>query len=259
MIRGCGYRNECGVVWYSLLMRQGSTQETIERMMEYHILRSVMRMNTFERQIHYVWHESLYVVVSCRCARYVRLKSGPRILMNVILRLQSHLQLSEDDKTEMLRVVSRRLFYVQESLANRYRGWMIRKSKTDFKFVQTGVLLEDAACMKLALQTMSYEVSNTTVPRHLPFLPHPVLFLGACRTNVVATISLRTCTKGSPVTQPVMTRSMIKEMADPAAWTIASKGLCYLPVFRTATFMDVEEWILHIHGIYCDHHPEEPC
>ena len=259
MIRGCGYRNECGVIWYSLLMRQGSSQETIERLMEYHILRSVMRMSAFDRQIHYVWHESLYAVVGCRCSRYVRLKTGPRILMNVILRLQSRLPLSDADKEEMLHVVSRRLFYAQESLVKKYKPWIVKKLKTDFKFVQTGVLLEDVTCMKLALKTMSYEVSVTAVPRHLPFLPHPILFLGACRSNIVATISLRTCTKGSPVTQPVITRSMIREMADPAVWPIASSGLCYLPVFRTATYMDVEEWILHIHGTFCDHHPEDPC
>ncbi|QJP03690.1 ORF20 [Aviadenovirus cerasi] len=260
LTRGCGYQNECGVIWFSLLMRQGTaTQESLERMMEYHTNRTITRMDPFEKQKHYLWHESLYAVVSCRCAKYVGLRTGRGIILNVIVRVQARLQLSDPEKEEFLRVLSRRLFYGQESQLEKYRPQVDYRHKTDFVFLRTGMLLENSIAFKLALQTVSYEVSTTKVPRDLPFLPHPVLFLGACRTNVVATVILKTSGKGSPVTQPVMTRSMLREMADPAVWPIASKGLCYIPAFRTATYREVEEWVLHVHGTYCDHHPESPC
>lgn len=259
LTRGCGFQNECGVIWFSLLMRQGSTQESLERMMEYHTNRTVMCMDLFEKPQHYLWHESLYSVVSCRCAKYVRVKSGPRIILNVIVRVQARLQLDPDQKEEFLRVLSRRLFAAKTGLVDRHRKWIIRRHKSDFVFLRSGILLDNSLAFKFALQTVSYEVSTTKVPRELPFLPYPVLFLGACRTNVVATVILKTSGSGSPVTQPLMTRSMLREMADPSVWPIVSKGLCYIPAFRRATYTDVEEWGLHVHGTYCDHHPEGAC
>lgn len=259
LTRGCGYQNECGAIWFSILVRQGPSQEAAERMMEYHTSRSVASISLFDKPQHYLWHESLYTVVSCRCSKYLRLKTGPCVLLNVILRLQSRLPLTPAEKEEILRAVSRRLFVAREPLIEKHREWMVRKNKTDFLFVDTGLVLETGVAFRLALQSLCYEVSQTVVPEHLPFLKYPVLYLGACRTNVVATVILKTCGKGSPVTQPLMTRSMLKEMSDPACWSMVSRGLCYIPAFRTATFVDVEEWVLHVHGTYCDHHPEASC
>ena len=259
-MRGCGYQNEYGMIWFSLLMRQGTTtQEVLERMLEYECMRTVARIGTFDNQRHYDLHESIRAVVSCRCSKYLWLRTGGRLIVNVILRLQSHVRLSDTEKDDFLRVISRRLFYVRESLLEKCRPWIESRRKTDFVFLRTGLLLENSMALKLALQTVSYEVSSTRVPPYLPFLQHPVLYLGACRANVVATVILRTSSSGSPVTQPVFTRSMLRAVADPATWPMASKGLCYLPAFRAATFQDVEEWVIHVHGTYCDHHPDSPC
>ncbi|WXH80977.1 MAG: ORF20 protein [Psittacine adenovirus 12] len=153
-------------------------------------------------------------------------------------------------KRELLHAVSRRLFFISPSLRQRCSGWLSRKPYRQFHFQTSGILLRDAASMRMAIKTMSYEVSDSGIPPLFFFLPHGILFLSACRSLTSATIRVYSVAYSSVVTQPVCLRSMLKSVCDPEYWPVVSRGLCYLPGFRDKVNDGVEVWEFHVHGEY---------
>ncbi|BCZ16713.1 hypothetical protein ORF20 [Aviadenovirus bubonis] len=253
--RGCGFQNECGVIWFSLLVPREQIVEEVHATTQLNLTRAVSQMNFFSSERMYRVHESLSSVICCRCVRAIRLKSGDFYIVNCIIRLQSSMQLYLDEKDETLRVISRRLFFIPPTVEEKCRQWLINKGKySDYKFLTTGLMIRYSASLKMALRSMSYEVSNTSVPREIPFYKAPVLFLNACRSVLSAGIVVRSVGYSSAVTQPVFLRSMLKAVCSEKYWGIVSRGLCYMVGFREVCTGLCEQWTFHVHGSYGEPH-----
>lgn len=256
--RSCGFNNEVGAIWFSVLAKHSVTcrQEEMERLNEYYITSAVVNLRAFESRLMRRLHSSLTVIVTCRSAKYVQYKSRDYVLINCIVRLVSALNLKTTEKDALLRCVSRRMFFITPGMQYDLERWMLRHRKTDFKFFTTGFLIADKVSAKLAMRSMSFEVSMSAVPRGVPFLRSPVLMMNACRITITATVAVETSSRSSAVTQPVCLRSMLRVMVAPDIWPILSQGLCYFPGFRRLSYANVEEWVFHVHGSYGDEHPE---
>ncbi|AXB73048.1 hypothetical protein QKD39_gp52 [Psittacine adenovirus 1] len=203
----------------------------------------------------------MVILPGCRCIKKVVYRERAFYLLNCTIRLQTAIPLDKRQKRDLLYIVSRRLFFISPSLSSRCASWLSRNAKyRQFRFVTSGLLLRDSISMRMAMKSMSYEVSHSKVPPLFRFLPHAVLFLSACRTLISATVRVPTVAFSSVVTQPVCLRSMLKTVCPPDCWSLVSRGLCYLPGYRNGVFDSIEVWEFHVHGDYCqDHHESDDC
>ncbi|CCE39380.1 ORF20 [Fowl aviadenovirus C] len=248
---------ECGCCSFSVLVPPPREpivlhQEEIERMIEYHLTLAILDLNTFngDEFLRYI-HSSIYVAVGCRCSRYLRLRSGVHLVVNCDIRFQTAIPLTASDKREFLQFISRRLFNVPPEIRAPMVRWMERKRKTDFIFVPSGLVLGSMVCCKMALRTMCFEISTSKVPRCVPFMEVPINYLECCKTNVRMTL---VCPRGngSCITQSICTKSMLVDFVPLPYREIVFRGVCYLPAHRRATYSDMEEWFMHVHGPFCD-------
>lgn len=256
--RGCGFQNECGVIWFSALIAHNDCTNAIEIMNQIYLSRALREINVFDNLMFYRMQEMATYLVSCRCVRVVNIKEEGYFLVNFVIRVQCALELHHDEKDAFLRRISRTMFYFPPKVYEAGVKWLNKKKRYDFKSNADGYMIKDMRSFRMAISTLSYEVSCTALPRSIPFLRTPILFIGPCRSTVMACMSVETSTSSSTVTQPVMLRSMLKEHCDPAVWPIVSKGLCYMPINREQCVGGYETWSIHIHGefslthVYCD-------
>nr|WJJ54623.1 MAG: hypothetical protein [Otus scops adenovirus] len=224
-------------------------------MTQLYLTRAVSQINLFHSAFLYRVHESLSTIVAVRCVRVLRWRAQEFYIVNCIIRLQCALPLYADEKGEVLHAVSRRLFFITPTLEHKCEGWLKAKRKFgDYKFVTTGLMIRSAVSLKMALRTMSYEVSDTAMPRGVPFYKRPLLFLNTCRSVMSAGIIVRTASYSSAVTQPVFMRSMLKTVCPGPYWETLSKGLCYMVGFREECTGMFEQWTFHVHGDYGEKH-----
>ncbi|WNM87532.1 ORF20 [Fowl aviadenovirus A] len=256
--RACGFHNEVGVIWFSFLLRHDPTcrQEEMERLNEYRINRAVASLRCFDNDLMRRLHSSITVLVTVRSAKFVCFKRRDYVLMNCIVRIVSALHLNRAEKAALLHYLSRRLLFITPGMKYDLESWMLARRKTDFKFYTTGFLIAEKISVKMALRSMSFEVSFSQVPSSVPFVRSPVVLMNACRVTVTATIMVETISRSSAVTQPVCLRSMLRVMVSPELWPIVSQGLCYFPGYRRLSYANVEEWVFHVHGKYGEAHPE---
>ncbi|QEJ80785.1 protein ORF20 [Southern Psittacara leucophthalmus aviadenovirus] len=253
--RGCGFRNECGAIWFSTLVPNTTCIEETQVVNQICLSRSVSRINSFPNVLFYRIMESATFVVSCKCVKSVTTNSSTYYLINFVIRIQSTYDLHKDEKEVFLRYVSRRMFFITGRLYDVAKKWMLKKNKWhEFVFLPSGYLFKDMRSLRMAVTTLSYETSHSIIPRNIPFLRTPILYINPCRTTIMACIMIKSVHCSSTVTQPVMLRSMLKEFCDPTVWPILSKGLCYMPICRERSFGETESWNFHIHGEFSEKH-----
>lgn len=220
-------------------------------MLEFHITRAVLDLQDFSCEVFRQIHAGCYVIVCCRCVKYVALRDGTNLVTNCLVRIQSTCPLSAEDKEDYLRYISRRILWVSPEMRCELSEWMARWKKTDFVFTETGLRIHTQTCVKFALKTMSFEVSNTVIPACVPYMHAPVTFLECCKVNVRVAVVMPPYRRGSPICQPVFTRSMLVDFVPPEHRELIFRGVCYIPAYRRTMYLDLEEWVLHVHGPYC--------
>uniref|UniRef100_A0AB38ZPC4 ORF13 protein n=1 Tax=Psittacine aviadenovirus B TaxID=2169709 RepID=A0AB38ZPC4_9ADEN len=252
--RGCGFQNECGIIWFSLLVTPLHSPDETEQLYQIYLSRAVTQIELPSSALLSLAVSHLTVLSGARCVKRVVYRQRGYYLLNCTVRLQTGIPLSRKQKRELLYAVSRRLFFISPSLRDRCSVWLSRNPYCQFSFLTSGILLRDAVCMRMAMKTMSLEVSVSAVPPLFFFLPHAVLFLSACRSLISATIRVGSVSYSSVITQPVCLRSMLKTMCPPDCWAVVSRGVCYLPGYRNSVSNGVEEWEFHVHGEYGGEH-----
>ncbi|WPS63631.1 ORF20 [Aviadenovirus phalacrocoracidae] len=261
--RGCGFHNECGVIWFSLLLPANHSIDETHCLTQLFLTRAASQISFYHRESLYRVQDQLSIVCMARCFKKITYKkTKDYYLVNCIVRVQSALLLLGSEKDEVLHAISRRLFYVPPGLLSQSKQWMIRKGKyLQYQFVTTGFMISEFVCLKLALTTMSYEASHTKIPAYLPFLRTSILFLRPSKRIVTAYVYVRTVNHSSIVTQPVFLRSMLKEYCPEEHWPVLSRGICYLVGVREDSVFDVEQWAFHVHCDYSgiDADCEEEC
>ncbi|QJC19264.1 ORF20 [Duck adenovirus 4] len=219
--------------------------------------RAAAKISIFQSPLVYRMHENMSLISHCRCVKNVMLKGRFYFLLNCILRIQCGIELTMAEKEQLLHAISRRLFFVSPALEMECRRWLSQRPDfSSYVFTTTGVHIKESVSLKLAMKSMSYETSFSMLPRNIPFLTMPLMFVSACRLLITGTLFVRGVTGGSILTQPVCLRSMLESMCHPAYWPIVSEGLCYLPGFRQESFPESEMWVFHVHGAYGEPHPD---
>nr|QUS52964.1 protein ORF20 [Pigeon adenovirus 1] len=253
--RACAFANEVGVIWFSFLARQDCPVEEAEGQAEMVLTRTLARMRQDHPLIGRVGSSCSFLVV-CRGIKNVYWARRHYYMLNVVIRLHVCVSLLPFEKTVILRALSRRLFFVTARVEQRYLAWCRRQRRDadGFVFSPRGFLLPDVASLKLAVCSMSYEASLSSVPYDLPPFRAPTVFIRANRVTFLMSLYAKTANGGSVLTQPVCLRSMLSSMCPPSVWPIVSRGMCYLPGFRERCYGDYELWSFHVHGEYLDPH-----
>lgn len=254
-VRGCGFKNECGVIWFSLLLPADTCLQEIEAVTQIYLTRAVTQLAMLPSALYFRLHDNLTVLTTCKYSRRLTINNQQHYIINCILRIQCTFDLYQKEKEDFLHCLSRRLFYVSGSLYNEAKEWMIRKKKWDeYIFHTAGYLIKTFRCLKMALSTMSYEASCTTIPNYVPFSRTPIIYINYCRTTMMACILVKGFKHSSTVTQPIVFRDMLKPFCPDYIWPLVSRGMCYIPLHREESFKGFETWCIHIHGNFTSEH-----
>ncbi|BBJ21558.1 hypothetical protein ORF20 [Crane-associated adenovirus 1] len=242
----CGFDNECGVIWFTWITPVVQSIEDTQNRCELNAVKAAANVNLFHREAYYRIHERLSFTCMCRFVKLISRSGRLFYMMNCIIKIQSAIKLSVVEKDDLLHLISRRMFFTTQSIQTKNET-LIKSKYGEFKFVQTGIFLNNDFALKLALASIQYEASNSFIPVMYPFLKSPICFPKPCRRSVVGSMCLKFTNFGSPVTQPVFLRTMAKSMCDEKFWPILSQNMCYLPAVREETVGSVERWSFHLH------------
>lgn len=227
----------------------GFSEQDCETNTQMFLTRAVSQVNLFHRERLYEAHENLSIIVCCKCIMHVVRHGSRHYYLNCIVRLQSPIMMLVSEKEDLLRSVSRRIFYITSSVKDKIEPWLIRHRYTDFRFVINGLLVKSPRSIKLALSTMRYEVSHSSVPAHVPFMKCQSLLLRSSRWMVMTGLHVLPSKLSVVKTESVFFRSMAKSVCPPEYWPIVSEGLCYMVAVREHVHR-YEHWVFHVHTPY---------
>lgn len=214
------------------------------------LTRAVSQVNLFPRQLLYDAHDQMSVIVLCKSVKIVQYRGLTFHYVNCVIRLQSGVNLIFVEKRELLKSISRRLFYISSSVKERLDPWIMRHGFTDFRFVISGLFIKHKKSAKLALSTMSFEVSSSTVPSFVPFLRYTSMLVRVSRWMVMTGICVTPSLNNKVIiNEGVFYRSMLKTVCPSEYWPVLSQGLCYIVGVREYV-TEVEHWIFHVHTPY---------
>lgn len=264
----CGFENECGVIWFSLLVNAEKPASEINSSHEMLLARAVGKVKTcFRSRLVHVM-ENLMCMVACRCVKRIERRGVRSRIMNVVIRIFLGSQTTPEERHEALFHISRRLFYIGPGVYNDCFD-EINSKYSSFRFFTHGLMIRDRESLMMALRTMQFEVNHSIVSPSIPFISSPLCFPRPNKSSPVATMCVKAADRSSIITQPVFLRSMAKSVCPPEVWGVVSQNICYMPGVRNQVDVvrgvPIEQWTFHLHSpadklhIKCDQECKVQC
>ncbi|ALF39454.1 ORF20 [Duck adenovirus 3] len=253
----CGFKNECGVIWCSLLVSPLKPSPEVNSTYEILFSKAIGQMYTNTNpQLNRLTEQMMNMVI-CRCVKVIQKGSRKFRLMNVTIRIFTGVETSIEERHLLLRHVSRRLFFIPAGLYNDCYDLLSNKYP-DYRFYTNGVLIREKRPLLMALRSMQFEVNATVVPPSIPFISHPLFYPKPKRSAPLGFLTALSAASSSVVTQPVFMKSMAKSVCHEELWPIIQQNMCYMPGIRHNVDVSgrhiIEHWTMHLHTKADDYH-----
>lgn len=240
----CGLKCEIGLITFSMLApfdRKHPDTATRIHATLVSACRNIPKFTTpFIEELHRMATRMCSVVK----ARDIFMRGKKYELLNCLVRVKSFIPANQDQKQEYLQLLSKSLFRTYNKVKHQASAFL-KKHKLIFND-NHGLLLTNVSALKLAVKTLSFDITNVNLPRCLP------RYAGGCSKVVgcTSTFSVEKAETGAAVNQNVFLRSMLKTVVPEDVHNLVLPGICYNPGAKYYTSEREELWCVHLHTEY---------